>query len=579
MVYTILEKTTAIEKSDMWLLESQSFAAALIMIKRWIMGRCYVSYDGKGMGEFKITQGIRLCDIAKSINASDAVCALMDGNLASLAEEPADGANITFLSPRKNQLASRLFLRGATFLLYCAARALYPKRALMVEHALYGGVFCRISGDEATDTTMLEKKIHEYIERDDDFVLSMMQVGDAKRIMLDEGLAAKAALLAYRPFDYYRLYEFDGQMNYFHGIMPKSSGYLKGLRLIPYSDGFILKYPAPYVEPATPITKQPKYSAVFREAERWAEVLSASYVADINDMFRSGGIVEFIHVNEALHEKNIAGIAQSIADRGGVRIVLVAGPSSSGKTTFASRLSVHLKAIGRKCRPISVDDYYKNRADIPVDENGKSDLESIDALDVKKLNDDLVKLLSCEVAQMPRYDFYTGSRSEQSVPLCIDDDILIIEGIHGLNDKLTQRVPSSVKFKIFISPLTALNIDEQNVVFPDDLRLLRRLARDRRTRGFSFEQTLAIWDSVRRGEYRYILPYQETADVMFNSTLLYEPLVLKKHCYSELMKFKPGMPHYPEAQSLLKFLNYILSFDNEDVIPPGSILREFIGNY
>lgn len=541
------------------------------------MTGCFVSYNGEGFKEYEAEQGALLCDIANNISARDAVCALMDGNLVSLAETPADGAKITFLTPQENLLASRLFLRGATFLLYCAAKALYPERTLMVDHALCGGMFCRIPGDEAVNVASLEKKIKEYIERDEDFVLSMMQVSEAKKIMLDEGLSAKAALMAYRPFDYYRLYEFDGQKNYFHGIMPKSSGYLKGMRLIRYSNGFILKYPAPYVEAATPITSQPKYSAVFREAERWAEVLSASYVADINDMFRSGGIVDFIDVNEALHERNIAGIAQNIADRGGARIVLVAGPSSSGKTTFASRLAVHLKAIGKKCRPISVDDYYKNREDIPVDENGNRDLESIEALDVNKLNDDLSKLLACEIAQMPRYDFHTGSRKEQSVPLCIEDDILIIEGIHGLNDELTKSIPASLKFKVFISPLTTLNIDEHNVVFPDDLRLLRRLARDRRTRGFSFEQTLAIWDSVRRGEYRYILPYQETADIMFNSTLLYEPLVLKKHCYSELMKFKPGMPHFPEAQSLLKFLNYVLSFDDESVIPPRSILREFIG--
>ncbi len=542
------------------------------------MANCYVSYNADEYSEYKITPGEILADIAKCINATDAICALIDGNLVSLADAPADGANINFISPQRNQLASRLFLRGASFLLFCAAKALFAQRPLRVDHALCGGVFCTIPDITKGEVALLQKKMTEYIARDEDFKLSMMQVGEAKKIMLDEGLAAKAALLAYRPFDYYRLYEFGGQKNYFHGIMPKSSGYLKAAQLFAYSNGFILKYPAPYVEASIPITKQPKYSAVFREAERWAQVLSASYVADINDMFRSGGIVDFIDVNEALHEKTIAGIAQQIADRGGVRIVLVAGPSSSGKTTFASRLAVHLKAIGKKCRPVSVDDYYKNREDIPLDNNGQRDLESIDAIDVKKLNEDLTKLLACEVAQMPRYDFYTGSRREQSVPLCIDDDILIIEGIHGLNDELTESIPASYKFKVFIAPLTALNIDEHNVVFPDELRLLRRLARDRRTRGFSFEQTLAIWDSVRRGEYRYILPYQETADVMFNSTLLYEPLVLKKHCYSELMKFKPGMPYFSEAQSLLKFLNYVLSFDDESAIPPRSILREFIGS-
>lgn len=537
---------------------------------------CYVAYDRGDYREYSIALGATLGDIGKQ-QFPDAVCALSDGELVSLADDVKPGARINFLSPKTNQQASRVFLRGATFLLYCAAKALLPQKELIVDHALYGGIFCRIAGITKDEIALLEKKIYEYIKCDREFALSVMQVSEAKKIMLDEGLAAKAALLAYRPFDYYRMYEFDGRKNYFHGIMPKSSGYLDGTRLKAYSDGFILTYPAPYVEAATPITHQPKYLKVFEEAEKWAEVLGASYVADINDMFRNGGITDFIDVNEALHEKTIAGIAQKIADRQGARIVLIAGPSSSGKTTFAGRLAVHLRAIGKKCRPISVDDYYKNREDIPLDSNGRKDFETIGALDLGKLNDDIKTLLACRVAQMPRYDFYSGMRKQEAVPLCIDDDILIIEGIHGLNDALTASIPACMKFKIFVSPLTTLNIDEHNVVFPDDLRLIRRLARDKRTRGFSFEQTLSVWDSVRRGEYKYILPYQETADEMFNSTLLYEPLVLKKHCYSELLKFKPDMQYYPEAHSLLKFLNYMLSFDDESAIPAKSILREFIG--
>jgi uridine kinase len=537
---------------------------------------CYVAYDREDYKEYNIKPGTTLSGIGKEL-FPDAVCALVDGVLVSLADELKAGARINFLSPKTNQQASRVFIRGATFLLYCAARTLMPQRELMVDYALYGGIFCRIPDITKNEIASLEKKIYEYIESDRDFTLTVMQVSEAKKIMLDEGLAAKAALLAYRPFDYYRMYGFDGQQNYFHGIMPKSSGYLRGMHLKAYSDGFILTYPTPYIKASTPITNQPKYSHVFEEAERRAQVLGASYVADINDMFRNGGFADFIDVNEALHEKTIAGIAQKIADREGARVVLIAGPSSSGKTTFAGRLAVHLRAIGEKCRPISVDDYYKNREDIPCDSTGKRDYETIKALDVEKLNEDLEKLLACEVAQMPRYDFYSGERKQETVPLCVDNDILIIEGIHGLNDALTESIPAEMKFKIFVSPLTALNIDEHNVVFPDDLRLIRRLARDKRTRGFSFEQTFSVWDSVRRGEYKYILPYQETADEMFNSTLLYEPLVLKKHCYSELLKFKPDMRYYPEAHSLLKFLNYVLSFDDESAIPVKSILREFIG--
>ncbi len=535
----------------------------------------YISLEDGEFTEIKSAPGTRLCDIAPEVSPG-AICAVIDGNLSSLADEARPGAHIRFLHPEKDQLASRVFLRGATFLLYCAAKELLPMRELTVEHSLYGGMFCTIPDITVQEVAALEIKINEYIAEDKDFLLTKMHVSEAKRIMLDEGLSAKAALLDYRPFDYYRMYEYAGQKNYFHGIMPKSSGYLKGMHLFPYSNGFILKYPAPYAQAHKPITVQPKYSSVFAKAEEWGRVLHASYIADINGMLTNGGIYSFIDINEALHEMMISNIAKQIAGKA-VRIVLIAGPSSSGKTTFASRLAVHLRAAGKKCRPISLDDYYKDRDDVPLDENGKKDFESIHAFNTEKLNEDLKKLLACEVVNLPKFDFYTGKRKKDTVQLCIDDDILIVEGIHGLNDELTKDIPAEQKFKIYVSPLTTLNIDEHSVVFPDDLRLIRRLARDKRTRGYSFEQTFAIWGSVRRGEYKYILPYQESADVMFNTTLLYEPLILKKHCYSDLLKFKSNMPYYPEAHSLLKFLNYVLSFEDETTIPMHSLLREFIG--
>jgi uridine kinase len=358
--------------------------------------------------------------------------------------------------------------------------------------------------------------------------------------------------------------------------MPKSAGYLKGARVHPYDGGLILTYPTPYLEAGTPIIRQPKYGRVFRQAEKWASILGVSYVADLNNLLRNGGIEEFINVNEALHERTIAEIAQTIASQPRVRIVLVAGPSSSGKTTFASRLAVHLKVLGRRCQPISVDDYYKDREDIPLMPDGKPDFECIEALDTEKLSEDLNLLLSGEEARIPRFDFIEGHRCGL-VPLRIRDDILIIEGIHGLNNALTAGVDDAYKFRIFISPLTTLNIDSHSVVIPEDMRLLRRLVRDKRTRGYSFAQTLAIWNSVRHGEYKYILPYQENADVMFNSTLLYEGLILKKYAYSELKSIMPDMENYPEALGLLKFLNYFLTLDDESLVPRQSILREFIG--
>jgi uridine kinase len=535
---------------------------------------CVVTNGGKKKMTF--AEGTRLWQLARQMGAVDAICAQMNGRVVSLADAPEPGAVLRFLSPRDSEEASRVFLRGATFLLYRAAHELFPDHALVVEHMLCGGLYCEMMDMQPGDIALLQRRMDELITADEEFLLSKMRVEEAKKIMLDEGLVSKAALLAYRPFDYYRLYTFGSLHNYFHGIMPKSAGYLKGAQVHPYDDGLILTYPTPYIEAGTPIIRQPKYGEVFRQAERWAGVLGVSYVADLNNLLRRGEIEDFINVNEALHERTIAEIAQRIVSRPRVRIVLVAGPSSSGKTTFASRLAVHLKVLGHRCQPISVDDYYKNREDIPLAADGRPDFECIEALDTDKLSDDLNRLLSGQEAQMPRFDFVQGCRSE-TVPMRIRDDILVIEGIHGLNHALTEGVDDAYKFRIFISPLTTLNIDSHSVVVPEDMRLLRRLVRDKRTRGYSFAQTLAIWDSVRRGEYKFILPYQENADVMFNSTLLYEPLILKKHAYSELRAFTPEMENYPEALSLLKFLNYFMSLSDESLVPRGSILREFIG--
>ncbi len=539
---------------------------------------CSITNDGMNFEDYEISESEKLCDIAQRKGYEGAICALMDGSIVSLGEVARPGAAVRFLSPQKNEQASRVFLRGATFLLYCAAKALYPEKKLRVEYVLAGGVYCELDEAADVDVKALEEKIMEYISRDEDFALERMSVEAARQMMQGEGLTDKVELLKYRPFDYYRLYVFDGRRNYFHGIMPKSSGYLQGMRLYSYAGGFMLKYPSPHIEGRRPIIRQPKYAAVFDQAEKWARVLSASNVSDINDMFRDGDMRDFISVNEAMHEKTIVNIAQSIADKEAARIVLIAGPSSSGKTTFARRLSVHLRVLGKKCYPISVDDYYKERCDVPLDAQGNPDFECVEALDTEKLGADLTQLLGGETAQLPRFDFVAGKRKPQGVPLGIGkEDILVIEGLHGLNDALTQSVPKKVKFKIFISPLTTLNIDDHSVVMPEDLRLLRRLVRDKRTRGYSFAQTFAVWDSVRRGEYKYILPYQESADMMFNSTLIYEPLILKKYCFGELKRFTPEMPNYPEALSLLKFLNYFLSMDDESAIPVGSLLREFIG--
>ena len=536
----------------------------------------YVSHGGNSKEKTAIAPDTRLCDIAPEI-APDAVCAYMNGCIVSLADTAKAGARVQFLSPFTDELASRVFLRGAVFLLFCAAHALYPERTLIVEHMLCGGVYCTLGPINDNIILALEEKIAEYVAEDNDFVPSVVSAEEAKAVFLQQGMTHKAELLTYRSIERCRLYTFDGLRDHFFGVMPKSAGYLEPMRLEAYADGFILKYPAPYRQPKTPIVRQGKYAAVFRQAEKWAGVLGVSYVADLNRMLSRGEIADFIRVNEALHEKTIADIAAKIVGRPDANIVLVAGPSSSGKTTFASRLAVHLRVLGKKCRPISLDNYYKNRADIPCDTDGRPDFECLAALDTTQLNSDLKKLIRGETVNLPMFDFVTGKRSPQTEAVQLDGEILILEGIHGLNDALTQDISASHKFKIFISPLTTLNLDNHNVIVPEDLRLLRRLVRDRRTRAYAFEHTIAAWDSVRRGEFLHILPYQETADMMFNSTLIYEPLILKKHCIGELRKISPDMPCHARAGELIKILNYFLSAEDESEIPTRSILREFIG--
>ncbi|MEL7604267.1 MAG: hypothetical protein AAGU77_14010, partial [Bacillota bacterium] len=401
-----------------------------------------ISNDGVRYEDYRFADGTRLCDIAREKGYSDAICALLSGSVVSLGEAAQPGTRVRFLSPYQNEQASRVFLRGATFLLYCAAKALFPARKLHVDYALCGGIYCELGEVTDADITALETKIAEYISCDEDFEFEVVSVETARQVMLREGLSDKAELLKYRPFDYYRLFAFDGRKNYFHGIMPKSAGYLAGIQLHRYAGGIMLKYPSPHTEARTSIDQQPKYAAVFRQAESWARVLSASDVSDINDMFREGDIGEFISINEALHEKSIADIAQRIADQKEVRIVLIAGPSSSGKTTFAHRLSIHLRVLGKKCRPVSADDYYRNRCDIPLDKTGKPDLECVEALDTEKLGNDLEIMLQGGTAELPRFDFLLGERKPQGMPLRLDEgDMLVIEGLHGLNDALTVNIP------------------------------------------------------------------------------------------------------------------------------------------
>lgn len=375
------------------------------------------------------------------------------------------------------------------------------------------------------------------------------------------------------------LYQLGELKNYFYGYMVPSTGYLKIFRLINHTPGFILQFPTIKTpEKLSEYEPLSKLFQVFMEYKAWGRIMRVDTVGALNDVIAEQGIGGLIRISEALHEKKIAHIADMIAEkRDSIGVILIAGPSSSGKTTFAQRLSIQLRVNGMSPHAISIDDYFVDREYTPRDENGEYDFEALEAIDVKLFNENLTSLLNGEIVSIPSFNFKTGKREYKGRKIKMDvNDVLIIEGIHGLNEKLTADVPRENKFKIYISALTQLNVDDHNRIPTTDTRLLRRMIRDNQYRGTNAERTMELWPSVRRGEEKNIFPYQEEADVMFNSALIYELAVLKQYAEPLLFKVDPKSKYYSEAKRLFKFLDYFLGVSSE-VVPQNSIIREFIG--
>ncbi len=505
-----------------------------------------------------------------------------DGVLHELFERYKDEKTLEFISATSNEEAARTYARGVSFLLYRAVKQFYGgKKKLIIDHALSGGLYCELADDELIsphDVVELERIMTEFVKQDTNFIYNKVPKEAAIKLFEADGQMDKVELLKFRPLNYFRYYENDGDINYFYGKMVPSTGYLKDFKLFYYAPGFIVKYPSPHQTETHVLEDEPKLAATFNRSERWARLLHVANVADINRLALDGGLSEFIKVNETLHETQLVEIVKQIASRPEARMILIAGPSSSGKTTFAGRLKTHLKVLGKTSHSISLDDYYIDRDKLPYDEDGKQDFETIAALDTHLFNQNMVSLLDGKETTLPIFSFNQGRREDEGKQLTLgDDEVLIVEGIHGLNEELTRLIPQKSKFKIFISPLNTLNLDNHNIVYPEDLRLLRRLVRDQRTRGYEVATTLEMWADVRKGEYKYILPYKENADVIFNSALVYEPMILKKYAIAQLHKIEKGTVAYMYATHLLKFLNYFTSSDLDEEIPKNSLLREFIG--
>ena len=479
----------------------------------------------------------------------------------------------------------RVYQRTISFILQKAVRELFPDRTLYIRHSLgASGFYCEISGFgpiPAEHLDAIKARMRGIIDRNLPIQGVKMLTDTARKIYEGFGMADKIALLDSRPRLYSKIYTIDSLPGYFYGALTPSTGYTPQFDLHPYYNGFFIALPL-WTDPTRlhQSVHQEKMFDVFHQYQSWVEIMGVPTVGQLNSKVLAGDASELIKIAEAFHENKLAQVAGCVAEANrerGVRLVLISGPSSSGKTTFAKRLGVQLRVLGLNPVLISLDDYFVDREKTPRDENGEYDYEALEAIDLEQFNDHLKRLERGESVDIPRYDFISGTRQWHDNPLQLDErSVLIVEGIHGLNPALTPGVPESRKFKIYVSCFTSVALDNVSRIATSDNRLLRRLTRDYRTRGNDALSTLARWESVRRGEEKHIFPYQENADVMFNSSLFYEISVLRRFAEPILREVPDTVPEYGEAKRMLKFLDNFIPISPEE-IPPTSLLREFIG--
>ena len=514
--------------------------------------------------------------------ADEILLVQVNGKLQELQEKIREG-EVQFITARQKPGISA-YKRSATLLMLKAFYAVAgPENVekVIVDFSIGKGFFVEARGNFTLNQELLEQvkaKMQEYVDQEIPILKRSISTDDAIERFHRHRMYDKERLFRYRRVSRVNVYSIDGFEDYFYGYMVPNTKYIRYFDLKLYEYGFVLMLPsmlAPTVLPQ--FAPLPKLFHTLADSSLWGQCLDLETVGALNDKIAEGDMSHLILIQEALQEKRIAEIAAQIAERKTAKIVMIAGPSSSGKTTFSHRLSVQLEAIGLKPHPIAVDNYFVNRVDSPRDENGNYNYEILECLDVEQFNQDMQALLRGEQVELPYYNFKKGEREYKGDFLKLGkEDILVIEGIHCLNDRLSYSLPRESKFKIYISALTQLNIDEHNRIPTTDGRLLRRMIRDARTRGTSARDTIRMWPSVRKGEEENIFPYQEEADAMFNSALIYELAVLKQYVEPLLFGIPKNCPEYTEAKRLLKFLDYFIGVSSED-IPKNSILREFIG--
>ena len=529
--------------------------------------------------------GITLGEIAEDlkIETDFPLCgALVNNKVRELSFSVVKPKNIHFIDYTHPD-GQRMYIRSLFFILYAAVKDLFPGVRLKIDHAISKAFYCELEGLQVKFCNECVEKIKQHMEELIDADMPFVRQGKQLDKIMDEyrlsGLDDKVRLYAESGWLYAYVYYLGNYVNYFHGHLLPSTGYLKNFDLEHFDEGMLLRLPSKKsFWHLQDFVQQDKLFGIFREHKDWAEILGMDDIGKLNSFVKQGHEGEIIKISEALHEKKIAAIATTISERTpGVRLVLIAGPSSSGKTTFSKRLAVQLAVCGIKSYAISLDNYFVDREHTPVDEDGNYDFETLEAIDITFFNNQLNDLINGKPVELAKFSFQTGSRYFDGQILQLEStDVLIVEGIHGLNPGLLTTIDPAVTFKIFISALTSISIDDQNPISTTDNRLVRRIIRDSRYRGYSALETIRRWPSVRRGEEKNIFPHQENADVMFNSALLYELAVLKKYVEPLLKSVPENQPEFSESLRLLKFLGYFKTIEDSE-IPPTSLIREFLG--
>ena len=506
-----------------------------------------------------------------------------DGKIRELFKKVSKDANLEFIT-LKDSIGHKSYARSAIMIMLKAFNDVAGAsnvEKIKIEFVIANGYYCSVKGNVKLDAHFMARvkaRMEELVKENIPFEKNSMSLDDALALFEEHKMNDKINLLKYRRSSSVNVYKLGDYYDYYYGFMLPSTGYVKWFDLVTYDEGFMLVIPYAN-EPQTLrlFENRPNLFKTLKASVEWNEKMEVATVGDLNDSICSGDINDLILVQEALQERRIGEIAKDIVERGGVKFVMIAGPSSSGKTTFSHRLSVELRTYGLKPHPIGVDDYFVNREDTPKDENGEYNFECIEAIDVELFNKDMNALLRGERVELPTFNFKTGQREYKgNFKQLGPDDVLVIEGIHGLKPKMSYSLPEESKYKIYISALTSINIDEHNRIPTTDGRLLRRMVRDARTRGTSAKNTIKMWPSVRRGEEENIFPFQENADTMFNSILIYELAAFKTYAEPLLFEITKDDPEYDEAKRLLKFLEYFVALDPK-VVPINSICREFIG--